>query len=716
MSQGPFIQLLLGNALRHHQAGRLAEAERIYRQILAMDAHHADSLHLLGMIEYQAGRHELAVEMIRKAIAIDEKQAPWHSNLGTVLQAQGTLDQAAACYRQALALKPDLAEVHINLGNVLLAQGKPDEAVARYERALALQPESAEAFYNLGNARRAQDNLDEAVTCYERALALQPDSAAARNNLGLALVEQGRIADAITHYEHLLRLDPDHADGHNNLGLALVEQGRIADAITHYECALGLNPDHAGVHNNLGIALLAQGRIADAITHYERALQLNPDHANAHNNLGIALKDQGKVDDAMAHYERALAINPDHPEVLNNLGNIFKEHGEFDNAMAHYGRAIAIRPDYAEAHFNRAEIKSFHRGDADLAALEALAGRDDLSANKALYAHFALAKALEDCGDYIRAFEHLRKGNALKRRQIDYDEPAVLGLFQRIPSVFDRSLFDRFQGAGDPSSVPVFVLGMPRSGSTLIEQILASHPQIHGAGELTGLNIAASSVLNAGGRQAPYPECVPALDGVTLRGLGQHYLAGLPAVADGKTRIVDKLPENFLSIGLIRLVLPNARIIHTVRHPIDTCVSCYSKLFLNGLNFTYDLAELGRYYRCYRELMTHWQSVLPPGAILDVSYEDVVDDLEGQARRLLDYCGLPWDDRCISFHRTSRPVKTASAVQVRQPLFRGSLQRWRNYEADIAPLLRELGEVTPGGSPRPLTRYRAKLPSQCPPS
>jgi tetratricopeptide (TPR) repeat protein len=412
--------------------------------------------------------------------------------------------------------------------------------------------------------------------------------------------------------------------------------GRIGHAVMRYQGALFLQPDCADGHYNLGVALAMQGRIAEAVAHYQRALALKPDNANAHNNLGNLLE-------SAAHYRRAIAINPNHAEAHNNLGNMLREQGNFDDAMAHYNRAIAIAPTSAEAHFHRAEIKTFHRGDADLAALEALARRDDAPA----FIHFALGKALEDCGDYGRAFEHLRKGNDLKRRQIQYDEPAVARDFQRIKG-------ERFQGESDPSSVPIFVLGTPRSGSTLIEQILASHPQIHGAGELSAL-------------------------------------AGLPALAHGKVRVVNKLPENFLRIGLIRRILPNARIIHTMRDPVDTCVSCYSKLFTSGQHFSYDLGELGRYYRRYSDLMTHWRSVLPPGAMLDVSYEDVVDDLEGQARRLIAYCGLPWDDRCLSFYKTIRPVKTASAVQVRQPLFRSSLQRWRKYENYIGPLLHELG-------------------------
>jgi tetratricopeptide (TPR) repeat protein len=608
---------MLRDALGHHQAGRLAEAERFYRQILAIDAQHADSLHLLGMILEQGGRHDVAASMIRQAIAINPGAAAYHSNLGTILQARDKLDDATACYQRALALRPDWAEVHSNLGNIFQAQGKLDAALACQERALALKPDFAEACSNLGNVRQAQGMPNEAVAWYER--------------------------------------------------------------------ALGLKSDYADAHNNLGTALAALDRMDDAVAHYERALALQPNFANAHNNLGSALEKQDRIDDAAAHYERALALKPNHASASNNLGNIFKERGEFDAAMARYGRAIAIRPDYAEAHFNRAEIKSFQRGDAELAALEALAGRNDLSADKALYIHFALAKALDDVGDYVRAFEHLRAGNALKRRQINYEEASVLGLFQRISAVFDRGVLEHLQGQGDPSSVPVFVLGMPRSGSTLIEQILASHPQIHGAGELTALE------KMTDGNQ--YPECVSALDIAALRRLGQSYLARLPALADGKIRIVDKLPGNFLRIGLIRLMLPNARIIHSMRHPIDTCVSCYSKLFTSGLYFSYDLAELGRYYRAYSGLMAHWRSVLPPRAMLDVSYEDVVEDLEGQARRLIDYCGLPWDDRCISFQRANRPVKTASAVQVRKPLFRSSLDRWRHYEDGLAPLLDELRDL-----------------------
>jgi tetratricopeptide (TPR) repeat protein len=600
-------------ALQHHRAGRLAEAEAIYRRILAGNAQHADGLHLLGMVEHQRGRNDTAVALLRRAIAIAPGVAAYHSNLGTILQAQGKLDEAVACFLRALLLQPDWAEIHSNLGNILQSQGKLERAAQCHERALASKPNFAEAHSNLGNVRYEQGRLEEAAACYQRALDLKPD----------------------------------YVDALNNLGTALLSQDRIDEAVEHYRRALDLNPNYATAHNNLGNGLLRHERLDDAQAHYERALQLKPDYANAH----------------------------------NNLGNVLKEKGRFEEARGHYERAIALKPDYTEAHLNRSELKRFAQGDAELDALEALALREDLSPDKMLYVHFALAKALDDAGDYARAWQHMVQGNMIKRRQIQYDEPRALELVERIRTVFDRKLLERFRGAGHPSAAPVFIVGMPRSGSTLIEQILASHPQIQGAGELTILEKMEAS---------DFPERCAKPEPAWFQRLGETYLARLPQMDAGIVRIVDKLPGNLLRIGFIRLILPNARIIHATRHPLDTCLSCYSKLFTNGLLFSYDLGELGRYYRAYVELMAYWESVLPQGAILNVAYEDVVGDLEGAARRLVDYCGLPWNDRCLDFHRHSRPVRTASSVQVRQPLFRSSLHRWRHYDFGLVPLATEL--------------------------
>jgi tetratricopeptide (TPR) repeat protein len=551
-----------------------------------------------------------------------------------------------------------------------------------------------EAHNNLGNALYALGKLDDAMAHYERALTLKPDCAEAHNNLGNALCALGKFDDAVAHYERALALKPDYPEAHNNLGNALCALGKFDDAMAHYERALALKPDYPEAHNNLGNALYALGKPDDAMAHYERALTLKPDYAEAHNNLGNVLYTLGKFDDAMAHYERALALKPDYPEAHNNLGNALYALGKFDDAMAHYERALALKPDYAEAHHNRANAKKFHASDTEIDMLEKLATTPaGIPTNKLSFINFALGKALEDVGDYARAFQHFLKGNALKRQQIYLSEKDILTYFKWIEQLFDAHLFERLQGKGDPSRCPIFIVGMPRSGSTLVEQILASHPQVHGGGELTDLTRVANTVSGPGRQPLPYPKYIPRLDPTSVGRLGQAYLACLPNPPNGKSRVTDKQLGNFAYVGLIRLILPNAKIIHVVRNPADTCVSCFATLFSVGQEFSYDLAELGRYYRYYSTLMTHWHSVLPPEAMLDVCYEDLVRDFEQQARRLIAYCDLPWADSCLRFHKTVRPIATASAVQVRQPLFRSSLKRWLRFENFLEPLLTELGDL-----------------------
>jgi len=532
--------------------------------------------------------------------------------------------------------------------------------------------------------------LDRAIARYERVLLLEPEHAEAHNNLAAALAAQGRLDDAIAHYKQAILCKTDYVEAHSNLGGAFAAQGKLDDSIAAYKRALAINPRDAGVHYNLALALTARNRVDEAIAQYQAAIALNPNCAEAHNNLANLLGARNRPDDAMVHYARAVAIDPGNAEAHSNLGNALRDLGRFEAALSHYNRAIAIRPLFPEAHYHRAGVKRFHPDDADLAALEAMAQRSDLPSSKALYVHFASAKAHEDCGNYGRAFKHMRIGNALKRAQIPYDEAAVADLFGRIPAAFDKRIFDRFRGTGDPSAAPVFVVGMPRSGGTLVEQILAGHPQILALGERMDLERAFGAIAGT-----PFPECVASFDTATLRQIGRDYLARLPAVTNGKLRFVDKLPCNFLYIGLIRLILPNARIIHTVRDPVDTCVSCYSQLFTTGQHFSYELGELGRYYRRYRKLMDRWHAVLPAGTILDVAYENVVDDIEREARRMVAFCGLPWDDRCLHFQRAGRFIQTASAVQVRQPLFRTSVGRWRRFEFGLGALLDELRELLP---------------------
>ena len=448
---------------------------------------------------------------------------------------------------------------------------------------------------------------------------------------------------------------------------------------------VAINPDSAEAQGKLGDALLREGKPDQARVHFERALALRPDLAAAHYNLGAVLRILGDLDAAAQCIRQALALNPTFPEAHNELGRILKDQGKFDEAGEHLGRALAIDPTLAEVHWNRARLKTYRPGDPDLAVLEQLAQDPALPRNKQSFVHFALGKALSDVGQYDRAFAHWIQANALKRREIDFDESQDERLFEHIAEAFDAPLLSRWQGAGDPSPIPIFILGMPRSGTSLVEQILATHPLVEGGGELRNLTRITHGTFQSGGRQLAYPEFAAVLNAENLRRLAQVYLGDLPPLPAGKTRITDKMPSNFQAVGLIRLMLPAAKIIHTMRDPVDTCLSCFSNFFEVGHRYTYDLAELGRRWRRYHDLMGHWRAVLPPGAMLDVSYEAVVDNPEEQVRRLLAYCDLPWDEACLNFHLNDRPVRTSSNIQVRQPIYRSSVARWRRVPVASRP-------------------------------
>jgi tetratricopeptide (TPR) repeat protein len=345
---------MVEDAVRHHQAGRLDEAEQLYRRILVMEPRHADSWHLLGVIAYQANRHEIAADMIRNAIRINSKDASYHCNLGLTFQALGKLNDAVGRYKETLKLNPDYAEAHYNLGNTLRNQGKLDDAITRYKRALSLKPNYAEAHCNLSVVLDSQGKVDEAVTHGERALALRPELAEVHFNLGNFFQTQGRLAEAAARYNQALALKPDYVAAHCNLGNLLKGANKLNEAVRQYEQALALKPDGANLHLNVGLALCAQGKLSEAAAHYRQALALKPDFAEAHYNFGLTLCAQDNLDEGVAHYEQALAVKPDYAEAHNNLGITLDTRNALDLAMVHYERALTLKPDLTEAHYNLA--------------------------------------------------------------------------------------------------------------------------------------------------------------------------------------------------------------------------------------------------------------------------------------------------------------------------------------------------------------------------
>ncbi len=462
-------------------------------------------------------------------------------------------------------------------------------------------------------------------------------------------------------------------------------------AVSAYREAIRINPGYVEAYTNLGAALRDRGKIEEAVAAERQAIRLKPTLVPAYVNLGAALNDLGKSNEAASAYQNAIALQPDCDVALGNLGSVLMELGRFTESRAALERAVELAPRNIKYRRYLGELDPYVAGDARLAALEQLSqNAARLSVDERVELHFALGKAYADTGQHAKAFGSWRDGNALKHQQVKYDEPAELAALARIRSTFTPELLRTWQGVGHPSSVPIFVVGMPRSGTTLVEQILASHAQVFGAGELTFFDAAIEGIRTRFGSSELFPEIVRSMSGSDFYDLGADYLAQLERRYPAATHIVDKLPGNYRHAGLIHLALPNAVIIHVERNAVDTCLSCFSKLFSGKVGYTYDLTELGTYYRNYQTHMAHWQSVLPAGRILHVRYEDVVADLESQVRRILGHCGLEWDPRCLSFHKTDRPIRTSSLMQARQPIDSSAIGRWRAYEPFLQPLLAAL--------------------------
>ena len=529
----------------------------------------------------------------------------------------------------------------------------------------------------------ARGDLREAERLYRSQLKSDPSHIGALQGLGIVLAQQGRHSDAVAMLRRAVESRPGAFELHSNLGTALLTLGRAEEAAEHFTKALAANPQFAEAYNGLALAKVQLGGPEDALDDLRKAVALRPDFAEAHANIGRALRELGRHDEAIAACERAFESSRDSPVVYVELGKVYGELGNLGAAATVYEKALKLAPMRTDIHRQLAQIKQYNRGDPHLAQmLTLLSERERLTLQARMDLDFALGKALIDAGDYEQAIVYLRRANDVVRQRTAYDEAETLGFLERIKIAFSDS---QVGAVGDPSSLPVFVVGMPRSGTTLTEQILASHPHVFGAGELRYIEHAAMAV-------EPFPEAAKGMDAKTLREFGASYVSRLRALSPTATRIVDKMPANFRFIGLIHRALPNAKIIHLRRNPVESCMSCFAQLFA-GLPYAYDLGELGRYYRAYAALMAHWRQVLPAGSMLEVDYERLVDDLPGEARRILAYCGLEWNDSCLEFYKTQRPVRTASFAQVRRPIYRSSIGRWHAHREALKPLLDGLGAL-----------------------
>ncbi|GBQ49698.1 tetratricopeptide repeat-containing sulfotransferase family protein [Acetobacter ghanensis] len=628
------------------------------------------------------------------------------------LSSETGMDQAvndALRYATTLLTQaPDHPEALLLIGTIHTWQRHFVQAIPFLQRATVLLPQNAEAFNTLGFALYNTGRLEDAIVAFREAIKLKPDFPSAQTRLEKALTALDHHKNRVKRYHELLEIDAnieeiaryravlavDSKDisALNGLGKALHASGRSEEAIEPFRLALSYNPVCTESARNLVQILVELDRVEEGIACCRAILDHDPNLPAFHAGAGSLLRKVGRHVEALHYLEQACALQPDNAWFHAVLALIARELGHIDLAITHLRQAITLDPNETNYYLSLTLLTKLMADDPALAAMQMLVKREDtLGDQEKMRLHFALGKALADSGQHCTAFNHQLKANALRRAAIPYDETRIVKGARLVRKHFTAAAIAATAETGHISACPVFIVGMPRSGSTLVEQILASHPQVYGAGEVSTL----SDTLKDAAKRFPDWKLGTSLAGLSVRDrhfIAEDYLSRLNKLVvnwageHAPTRISNKMLDNFNYIGLIRQLWPNARIIHTVRDPIDTCLSCFSIPF-DHLDFAFDLGELGRYYHHYQEQMAHWSRVLPKGAILNVHYEHIVENLEASARRIIAYCDLPWDETCLRFYECRRKVMTSSLAQVRQPIYRSAVGRWRPDAATLQPLL-----------------------------
>jgi tetratricopeptide (TPR) repeat protein len=644
-----------------------------------------------------------AVRLLEREPALAAEQAteilkavPHHPHATLILAAarrtSGDATQALSLLAPLLKQQPRWATLHYELGMTFSTLGRGEEAVGALRQAAQLSPESPSAW------RALADQLavigDEPGAAAARARLLKTSTHDPRlMAAGTALCEN-RIPEAEALLRRHLIEHPTDIAALRMLAEVAGRIGRYRDAETLLARCLELSPGFSSARHNYAVALHRQGKHAEALEQIDRLLATDAHNPNYRTLHAALLAGVGEYERALGIYAEILKSYPRQGRIWLSYGHALKTAGQSAEGISAYRRAIELDPGLGEVWWSLANLKTYRFAAADVERMQTQLQRADLDADNRVHLCFALGKALEDAGNYAESFEHYRQGNALRRAQIPYDAQRLQEHVRNSRAFFTPQLLAATAGQGAAARDPIFIVGLPRAGSTLIEQILSSHSQVEGTMELPDLPTLAQSVVGRTGDDAVrYPQALGRLPPGELRAMGEEYLARTRIQRKtGRPFFIDKLPNNFMHVGLIHLMLPNARIIDARRHPLGCCLSGFKQHFARGQNFTYDLADLGAYYSHYVELMAHFDAVLP-GRVHRVFYESMVEDTETEVRRLLEYCGLPFEPDCLRFYATERAVRTASSEQVRTPIYRDGMQQWQNYEPWLGPLRAALGPV-----------------------
>ena len=635
------------------QTGEAESAEAICAGALDQYPGDANFLCLSARALVKLRRFDEANARIERALSIFPEFERAYELRGELLFAKGELPAAAEAFQQALKLDPKRQRIRVKLGQVFLRLG-------RVEEARALKGEIIKS---------SADNKDIAKAA--------------------ELEKEEKFAEAEKIYRRILARHPDNVSAMRLWAALGVRQKQYADAEVLLKKAVELAPDFALAWADLWIVQFEQEKSEDAIKSAKRLINLEPRRANGHLLLGSAHMSAGHHQDALESYDNALEITPDHVGAWCGKGNVSRTIGDQDGAISAFRKSIKANPLFAEAYWNLANLKTFRFEDSEVDDMLALVGDERIPNEGQVQLNNALGLEFDGRKEYDRAFEFIDRGNKLRREREFYDRVQNEEMIDMSIEAFSRQFLEDNYGHGDPEPAPIFIVGLPRSGSTLLEQILSSHSKVDGTHELRDLALTIRSNREMSGRGAQYPKSVANIDQDGFKCLGSEYIERTLRYRGGRPFFTDKNPNNHVHVGLLHLILPNAKIINARRHPLDSCLGSYKQLFAEGQSFSYDLVELGEHFLQYQRLMDHWHEVLP-GKVLDVQYEEVVADLEGQVRRILEYCELGWEDTCLRFHETSRPVKSASSEQVRRPIYSSSVNTWRHYERHLGALIEVL--------------------------
>ncbi len=638
------------------------------------------------------GKFRDAVDFCTKHLAGDPDSVPHLQLSGHALIRLGELDNARAQLEAALSVAPDYSALYEDLGSLEALAGNLDIAIAKLRKAVKLDPSIASAHKKLARALADAGRHDEVDAAMEDYFDQNEDAGLVA--AGAEHYRGDRYDDAETVLIKALRKNPNNVDALRFLGMVYHAQGKkMDDAEALLRKATQIAPDFHQAFSNLGRVLIDNNKSDEAIRTYRKLISLTPNDDDAYAGLGRASAHSGDTEGAVEAYRKSLELNTDIASTHMALAHMEKTLGEQANALTHYRNAIKLKPDLGESYWSMANLKTCRFEQAEIEAMEEQLQSSALSDRARINFEFALAKAYEDKNDYAEAWAHYHSGNQLKRTNTEYDPIDHERHLENIKEVFGKEFAATHAGSGCDDEGPIFVLGLPRSGSTLVEQILASHSQVEGTAELPNLSAIAAGTSRYRHDGLFYPETATAMSPRDFAAYGKEYLKQVAHHrVEGAPFFIDKMPNNFIHVGWIRMTLPNARIINTRRHPMDSCLGAYKQLFAKGQDFTYDMLELSEFYRGYVDIMEHWHTVFP-GAVLDVHYEDTVTDLETQVHRLLDFCGLPFEEQCLRFHETKRAVKTASSEQVRQPIYKSALGLWKKYGSALDTWREELDEI-----------------------